>query len=335
MRLFGFIFTISLFIPGGLIFGQQTGQKFIKEVNYLLSLPDGYSSDTISKWPAILFLHGAGEGGDDLEKVKTHGPPKLINGGKKMPFIVISPQIAGGYYEWSPDLLMLMLKDIKKKYRIDSDRIYLTGLSMGGYGTWDLAMRYPDLFAAIAPICGAGNPAEAWKIRHTPVWIFHGEKDISIPVKNSRIMYQHLMPYGHVKLTIYPGVGHDSWTETYNNPDLYSWFLSHKKFTFEEGTMLVKPEIFIGTYISDFDSASIFYDAAKVYLRDEKLFFKLKSNWNREQPIFPSSDSSFFFQRINPAEIKFRIEKNGECNSFIYFKHSSTKSMILNFKKIQ
>ena len=334
VKLLVFILLISLLIPGEEIFGQQTAHKFIKEVNYLLSLPDGYNKNTEVKWPAILFLHGAGEVGNDLEKVKTHGPPKLIKAGQKIPFIVISPQVAAGYYEWSPDLLMLMMKEIIKKYRIDPDRVYLSGLSMGGYGTWDLAMRYPDLFAAIAPICGAGNPVEAWKIRHTPIWIFHGENDISVPVKNAHIMYQHLSLYGNTKLTIYPSAGHDSWTATYNRPDLYSWFLSHKRFLFEEVPTLIKPEKIIGTYISGNDTVNNLIDYAKIYLNDGKLFFKSKSNWNKEQSIFASCDSSFFFQKNNLSEIKFKIENNGDCNSFIYFKHSSSNSKKLLFKRI-
>lgn len=281
-RILVLILFLNTIIAANLMFGQQTAQKFDKEVNYLLSLPDGYNRDTITKWPVIIFLHGSGERGADLEKVKVHGPPKLINAGQKMPFVVVSPQVGPLDSWWYSDLIMLMIKDIKKKYRVDEDRVYLTGLSMGGYGSWDLAIKYPELFAAIAPICGAGDPSAVWTIRHMPVWIFHGGKDQTVPVKNSKTMYKALLPYGNVKLTIYPEAGHDSWTETYNNPELYTWFLSHKRFTFEEGPMPQKPEKFTGTYVSDYDTASVFFDSARVYLKEGKLFATFKSNRNRE-----------------------------------------------------
>src|SRR5581483_7526927 len=115
---------------------QQTHEQYIRPVNYLLYLPDGYQQqDTVKKWPLLLFLHGSGERGDDLEKVKTHGPPKLIAQGKKFPFIVVSPQAPQGQ-GWSTADLYALLQNCKQKYRVNADRIYLTGLSMGGFGTW-------------------------------------------------------------------------------------------------------------------------------------------------------------------------------------------------------
>jgi predicted esterase len=315
--------------------GQQTAQKFVKEFNYLLSLPDGYNNDTITRWPVIIFLHGSGERGDDLEKVKVHGPPKLINAGQKMPFIVVSPQVARIDSWWYSDLLMLMIKDVKKKYRTDEDRVYLTGLSMGGYGTWDLAMKYPELFAAIAPMCGAGDPSLVWTIRHTPVWIFHGEKDATVPVKNSKTMYKALLPFGNTKITLYPEAGHDCWTETYNNPEFYKWLLTNKRFKFEEGQMPLKPEKFVGTYVSEYDTASVFYDSARVYLKEGKLFAKIKSNRNRDQQLLPYKDGSFFFSIQSPTEIAFNVGKNGKCDSFIYYKSSFVYKMKLDFKKVK
>jgi len=167
-----------------------------------------------------------------------------------------------------------------------------------------------------------------------PVWIFHGEKDTSVPVKNSKTMYQALLQYGNVKLTIYPEAGHDSWTDTYNNPDLYTWFLSHKRFTFDEGTMPAKPERYTGTYTSEYDTASVFYDSAKVYLKEGKLFVSIKSSRNRETQIFPYKDGSFFFNKTGAAEIKFNIGKNGECDSFIFYRQSYVYKKVLNFRKI-
>ena len=109
-------------------------------------------------------------------------------------------------------------------------RIYVTGLSMGGYGTWDLATRYPNRFAAIAPICGGGEPARACTVKHLPVWAFHGAKDEVVPLEQSQAMIDALAACdGNARLTVYPDADHDAWTQTYDNPELYDWFLSHRR----------------------------------------------------------------------------------------------------------
>ena len=122
------------------------------------------------------------------------------------------------------------LDEIVSRYRIDEDRIYLTGLSMGGYGTWALAIAYPDRFAAIAPICGGGRADQVARISHVPTWVFHGALDSGVPLSRSVTMVDALKKAeGNVKFTIYPNAKHDSWTETYNNPELYGWFLEQKR----------------------------------------------------------------------------------------------------------
>ncbi|MCK7555450.1 alpha/beta hydrolase-fold protein [Chitinophaga sedimenti] len=153
---------------------QQTAEKFVIETKYLLALPEGYSADTAQRWPLLIFLHGAGETGTDINKVKAHGPAKLIEAGKKYPFIVVSPQTST--YGWQPDQVYQLLLNLKKQYRVDNDRIYLTGLSMGGFGTWALAIKHPEEFAAIAPICGGGDTTDIWKLRYTPPGVFTGQK---------------------------------------------------------------------------------------------------------------------------------------------------------------
>ncbi|HPU34142.1 MAG TPA: PHB depolymerase family esterase [Phycisphaerae bacterium] len=198
-------------------------------LKYLLYLPEGYDKDPDKKWPLILFLHGAGERGDNLEKVKIHGPPKLVEHGRKLPFIVVSPQCPADSW-WEPVSLNALLDEVQDRHRVDPDRIYVTGLSMGGFGTWDLATRYPERFAAIAPICGGGNKLLVGRIKNVPVWAFHGDADPVVPVKRTDEMVEALKRAGgNVKYTCYPGVQHDSWTATYNNPELYEWFLSHKR----------------------------------------------------------------------------------------------------------
>ena len=198
------------------------------KIKYLLYLPKEYGKDANEKWPLILFLHGAGESGDDLEKVKVHGPPKLAAQGKEIPFIVVSPQSARG--GWDAETLDVLLNEVTGKYSVDPDRIIVTGLSMGGFGTWNLAMEFPNRFAAIAPICGGGLAARARRIRHIPTWVFHGAKDNVVPLKASQDMVDALKAAGaDPKFTIYPEAGHDSWTEAYNDKALWEWFLAQKR----------------------------------------------------------------------------------------------------------
>jgi predicted peptidase len=195
---------------------------------YLLYLPENYG-DKNQKWPLIFFLHGADEKGNNLELVKRHGPPKLIEEGKSFKFVVASPQCPQGQL-WSGkiDALISLLDHIIENYEIDANRIYLTGLSMGGYGTWAMGMLYPERFAAIAPICGGGDHRFCPRLRQVPVWAFHGAKDNCAPVEESEKMVTAINAAGgNAKLTIYPEAEHDCWTQTYSNPELYEWFLSN------------------------------------------------------------------------------------------------------------
>jgi predicted peptidase len=202
------------------------------QMDYLLYLPKDYEKQ--ESCPLLLFLHGSGERGDDLELVKKHGPPKLISQGKDFPFIVVSPQCPKDR-RWEPIELVALLDDLSKKYKVDNDRICVTGLSMGGFGAWQLASFAPNRLAAIAPICGGGEKYWAKQFAHLPVWAFHGAKDTGVPVERSQIMIDELKKNGaNPKLTVYPEAGHDSWTATYNNPELYKWLLKQKRSTKKE-----------------------------------------------------------------------------------------------------
>lgn len=203
----------------------------LRELPHLFFLPQGYEEDTRRRWPLILFLHGAGERGSDLNKVRKHGIPKVTDENPDFPFIVVSPQCpAGTYWPYLVDLLNDLLDYALQTYRADPQRVYLTGMSMGGYGTFYLAMAYPDKFAALAPVCGGGDPGKVSRIIHLPIWVFHGAQDNIVPIEESEIMVSALRKAGNkVQFTTYPNVGHDSWTETYNNPELYEWFLRHTK----------------------------------------------------------------------------------------------------------
>jgi predicted peptidase len=179
----------------------------------------------------ILFLHGIGERGDDLDLVKSHGIAKIVEEQPDFPFIAISPQCPEDTMWWGHlHTLKAIVEQVMAEYAVDEQRIYLTGLSMGGFGTWSLAMAHPDLFAAIAPICGGGMPDLVSLIKGVPVWAFHGAEDPAVPLQAGQRMVDALQAVGgNVRFTVYPGVGHDSWTQTYANPELYEWFLQHKR----------------------------------------------------------------------------------------------------------
>ncbi|MCA9054248.1 MAG: prolyl oligopeptidase family serine peptidase [Planctomycetaceae bacterium] len=211
--------------------GQQAALKTeiatTVTLEYQLFLPEGYESQ--DKWPLLLFLHGSGERGSDVEKVKVHGPPKLVGEGKPLPFIVLSPQCPA-FQRWEVTQLDALLKHVEQTYKVDPDRICVTGLSLGGYGTWQLAANFPDRFAAIVPICGGGEKECAKQIAHIPTWVFHGGNDGAVPLRASAEMVKALEAAGgHPKFTIYPVADHDSWTETYANPELYEWLLQQKR----------------------------------------------------------------------------------------------------------
>lgn len=204
-------------------------RKVDVKLNYLLYLPKDYNED--KAWPLMVFLHGAGERGNNLEQLKLHGPPKLIAEGQDFEFIIVSPQCpADKWWVGMDSHIIALIDETMEKYRVDKDRVYLTGLSMGGYGTWNIAGNYPERFAAIVPICGGSRSLLASKLKGMPIWAFHGEKDNVVPVSESVQMVDAVNAAGgQAKLTLYPEAGHDSWTQTYSNPELYTWLLSHKK----------------------------------------------------------------------------------------------------------
>jgi predicted peptidase len=208
------------------------------KLEYLLHLPASYQPGESKRWPLILFLHGAGERGSNVAKVGVHGPPKVVKTNPEFPFVVVSPQCPAGQI-WSDEALLALLDEITATHKVDEKRIYLTGLSMGGYGSWSLGLRHPKRFAAVAPICGGGdtipvllaNQSNSAALKKLPVWAFHGAKDEVVPLSESERMVAILKRHGNpnVKLTVYPEAGHDSWTETYKNQELYDWLLQHRR----------------------------------------------------------------------------------------------------------
>ena len=202
------------------------------DAKYVVFIPHSYTGD--KEYPLILFLHGAGERGKDGEKQVKQGIGNAIKfkgKEKTFPFIVILPQAVKGWQAEGDDAkrALAILDEVQKTYKVDNKRVYLTGLSMGGFGTWSLAAALPDRWAAIVPICGGGNPKMAEKIKHIPCWCFHGDKDGAVPVQRSRDMIKALKDAGgEPRYSEFPYVGHNSWDPAYATEEVYSWLLSHK-----------------------------------------------------------------------------------------------------------
>lgn len=209
---------LSLVLPG-----QE------RPLSMWLYLPPGYHASA-SDWPLVVFLHGSGERGEELDKVKLHGPPMHIAQGVHYPFIVCSPQLPAG--RWDPALLHTLLPALQARLRIDPQRISATGLSLGGHGVWEWAATYPQDLAAIAPVCGFGDPATVCRGRQVPVRAYHGDADNVVPLARQQACIDALRACGgSAEFTIYPGVGHDAWTPAYQDAGLAPWLLAQRRAT--------------------------------------------------------------------------------------------------------
>ena len=224
-----FIIALVMIFPFR-FFSQEIKGSFSKEVKvklelqYIIQLPTNQKD----KFPMIVFLHGSGERGTDLELVKNHSPftyQNLI----QSPVAILAPQCPENRW-WDTNALYQLILDISSKYNVDKSRIYLTGLSMGGWGTWKLAEEHPELFAAIAPVCGPVDRTmmyEVEKLKNIPVQIYHGALDDVVPPIQSIEMYQDLKKINsNSNLTIFPNDNHNSWDSTYSNKEFYKWLLA-------------------------------------------------------------------------------------------------------------
>lgn len=233
---------------------QQTAKVTSNGIGYLEYLPQGYNSNT-NKYPVVISLHGIKERGttstdpavikQSVLTVANVGLPKYVKYGQQYPFILISPQLKSSYGTWPADYVMQVVNHVKKTLRIDERRIYLTGLSLGGYGVWKTAVAYPEVFAAIAPVCSGGNAVSlACNIasENLPTWAFHGDKDGTVSYQVSVKMVNAVnactpKPSPLAKLTIYPGMGHSIWDKTYKESNVLNWLQSYRK-----GTVSTTPE---------------------------------------------------------------------------------------------
>ena len=198
-------------------------------LSYLLYLPGTYK--TQKKWPLILYLHGASLRGTDVNRVKAYGIPALLERGKPLPFIVVAPQCPPNqnWHKWDETLLSL-LDVVSDEYAVDEKRMYLTGMSLGGSGAWHLAAQQPETFAALAPLCGYGNPLLAKQYQNLPIWLFHGAKDRAVPVDISDKMNAEIRKIGgEIKYSRFPESGHNIVEKVYGSQELYDWFLQHQR----------------------------------------------------------------------------------------------------------
>ncbi|SMD15784.1 alpha/beta hydrolase-fold protein [Sporomusa malonica] len=201
------------------------------KIQYMLIFPAGYAQTT-NHWPMILFLHGSSLRGQNIDLVKEYGPTWVAERRTDFPFIVLAPQCPEDE-TWlnKSDVLAALLDDVFTKYRIDEDRVYLTGTSMGGNGTWNLACQHPEYFAAIAPLASNPTVPNSWnkQLISMPIWAFHGEKDTICPMKNDEEMINALLAQGsRPKFTVLQDQGHNI-AGVYKNQELYDWFLTYTR----------------------------------------------------------------------------------------------------------
>lgn len=199
-----------------------------EQMQYLVRYPENYRAG--EKYPVILFLHGAGTRGNNINALANNLFFKLTAQHEAFPFVCVAPLCHSETWFDQFETLKHFATMIQHAEFTDPDRIYLMGASMGGYGTWQLAISMPEVFAAIAPICGGGMYWDAGRLKNIPVWAFHGDIDPTVfPEESVKMVEAVNKRGGNAKLTVYPNTKHDSWTATYQNPEVFAWLLSHRR----------------------------------------------------------------------------------------------------------
>lgn len=288
---------------------QQQEKSMISYTHYLLYVPKDVPENGL--YPLMLFLHGSGARGNDLNLLKSAGPPSFLDSCSDFPFVVVSPQCPENR-NWDNENLLALLDYIEATLPIDENKIYVTGYSMGGFGTWNLAQAAPERFAAIAPICGGGNLDRICIMRDISVWAFHGAKDTEVPYEESERLVQALKELGSdIRFTLYPDIGHDSWTMTYQNKELYDWFLSKSKMANIQAVDKKTLKSYAGRYkYSDDEIIEVTYE-------NDSLFVK-SSAANRKLQIVPFTVTKFRIPgpRSGDSDMYFKVSENGIVEGF-------------------
>lgn len=205
------------------------------QLNYLLHVPASYGQEPDKQWPLLIFLHGSREVGRDIDRVRRAILPQMVEENPEFPFIVMSPQAASQQYGWYPSLkpIEAAVDELQQEYNIDPDRIYVTGLSMGGYGAWALMMDDPARFAAVAPVVGGYfyNPNQLCEIKDKPIWVFGAKRDRNVPLKESERVVNALKACGaDPKFTVFENADHDQgWELAYTTTDIFQWLLAQRR----------------------------------------------------------------------------------------------------------
>ena len=219
------LFAVCMFhLPG---IGQLSAVRGKAGYNFWLNLP----ADSIlkSKPPVLIFLHGKSLSGTDLNRVRKYGVIHEMDKGRKIPAIVVAPQVASG--SWNPDKVLTVLEYVQKNYNTDSSRIYVVGMSLGGYGTLHFAGKYADKITAAVALCGGGNPKDALRLASIPLWIQHGNKDYAVPISESEKVVTAIQAVDGSRLiyTVHPGANHGDLERVFRTDEMYNWLFEQKR----------------------------------------------------------------------------------------------------------
>jgi predicted peptidase len=209
---------------------RRSGQPGPGEgLDYLVYLPADYARDAARRWPLVVFLHGIGERGENVQQVRRIGLTRRVESRGGAPYILVAPQCPPGR-AWEPKPLGRMLDQVLSEHRADARQVILTGLSWGGMGTWRWGVDQPERFAALVPICGGASASGVGALKGMPIWAFHGDADTVVPLEGHRRVVEAAKQAGaQVRFTVYNGVGHNSWDRAYADPSLEEWMLAQRR----------------------------------------------------------------------------------------------------------
>lgn len=315
------------------------------EHKYQVYVPEEWSER--EHWPVILFLHGSGErGSDGMDQTQIGLPAAIRSHPERWPFVVVMPQVPFNHHHWTdPDMMQMAIAALNasiKEFHGDRERLYLTGLSLGGYGTWEIAKNWPHTFAAVVPVCGgvfwsyaptrwedAGLPSEyARAVGRTPVWMFHGAVDPVVIPKQAEVLYEALKANGgDVRLWEYAGVRHNAWDKAYSEPELPRWLLSHNLGQIPRLSPVAERVLVpvhpvpakINTAVYD-EYVGVYQDQGiirvRIYRQGDSLY--AKNNTNESNELFPESINTFFYASGSPTRLVFQKDASGEVRGILY-----------------
>ena len=320
---------------------QVNGARY----HYVVYLPEEWSPK--QKWPVILFLHGSGErGSDGLDQTQIGLPNALRSHPERWPFVVVMPQIPYNHRHWTdPDMMALAMGALNtevKEFHGDPERLYLTGISLGGYGVWEIAKDYPGRFAAIAPVSGGifwSYAPSRWHdqdiveeyvnaIGRTPVWIFHGTDDSVVAPAQARIMFKALSAGGgDVRLWEYDKYRHNAWDRAYADPQLPQWFLAHRLsaiamsephsetrlIPLHPTPIRINPSIYDG-YQGQYADAGVV--EMTIFRQGGKLLSRIRGGGPAE--LLPETNTRFFYPSGSNTRINFETDPGGKATAILY-----------------